>query len=100
MTVTDPWADVRERLEAEELRLTSEPIGDLGREFDKVRRNLAEVGRTLIDDADALLAVVRQDLGDARSEWRQLAGTEKLEPFDEWLDYVHPDLAALPERLK
>ncbi len=56
--------------------------------------------KQLIEDRDALLAVVRDEMSRAYDEWLDLAGKEKAESFKDWLENVHPLLAALPEHLK
>ena len=83
----DPWAEEREGLRLE-----------------------CEAMRSLLTDADALLAVVRDNLSRATSDWEDAARPtlgakhnailEDVGTFREWLEVNEPTLAALPEHLK
>lgn len=87
--MNDPFADVREWLNVQNTRYI-------------MPRTVTESENVeeLLTDADALLEVARDDMSRAFDEWLDLAGKEKAESFKDWLENVHPLLAALPKRLK
>jgi hypothetical protein len=95
--MTDPWADVREGL-----TLTNEIVRVTGDYSDP--DELLVVARSLLSDADALLAVVRASYREALELWHELNGSDFDEQdFIEWLlgeDDVGIALAALPEHLR
>ncbi len=83
--MSDPWADVRERVRH-------------WREMPEILSEHEKDTIVLLDDADALLAVVRANFAffpGAKDEW-EFAGTEIPQ---EWWDLQNA-LAALPEYLK
>jgi len=84
--MTDPWADVRER-----------NLWAAQSELELIAKK--EITALLID-ASALLAVVRDEMSRAYDEWLDLASREKAESFKDWLENVHPLLAALPKHLR
>lgn len=83
--MTEPWADLRRVTMIEDLGLPASSL---------------IMVRKLLHDADALLAVARDDMTQAYDEWLDLAKVEKAEFFNDWLEHTHPLLAALPEHLR
>lgn len=85
---TDPWEDVRAYAK------------------DRLNPDIpAREVRPLLRDADALLAAVAAEMSRAYDEWLDLEKyvdwrREKSDVFNDWLEHTHPDLAALPERLR
>jgi len=100
---SDPWADVRERLNRAEETEAAFPADDLDKFVSPGAQQATLDVRTLLTDTDALLAVVQVDLEQARSLWSEETnkwGFQRFLEHEARFDKRMKALAALPEHLK
>ncbi len=92
----DPFADVRERSEGD-YKPESGVMAGYGLQV------AAQDVNRLLSDADALLAVVRDQLEEASGVYENVPFDDLSNPLESWDGFLsrrYPALAALPERLK
>ena len=82
--MTDAWADVRKLI-------GDAPKSDMGPR---------KMTRSLLTDADALLAVAHDGLQFHRYLYTIRSKGDPNPSFEKWLEMVNPRLAAIPEHLK